>query len=52
MSLLKCPVCNKYTLKEICGNCNVRTVNPHPARYSPKDQYGKYRRQIKKLNQK
>lgn len=48
MTLLKCPGCGEYTLKKSCGKCNVNTINPNPARYSPKDRYGKYRREMKK----
>jgi len=48
MTLLKCPKCGKYTMKNVCGECGVKAASPHPARYSPLDKYGKYRRQMKK----
>jgi len=37
--LRKCPQCSSYTLREICPYCGVRTVTPHPPRFSPKDKY-------------
>ncbi|OYT53212.1 MAG: ribosome biogenesis protein [Candidatus Altiarchaeales archaeon ex4484_2] len=47
MHILKCTRCNKYTLKEDCPVCGSKTVNPKPARYSPEDSYGRYRRLMK-----
>lgn len=44
--ILKCQFCNAFTMKEI--HCNKPTINPTPAKYSPEDKYGKYRRQYKK----
>tara|TARA_B100000029_G_scaffold507726_1_gene593021 strand:- start:3560 stop:3718 length:159 start_codon:yes stop_codon:yes gene_type:complete len=46
----KCTECNIYTQKQICKNCNSKTINPLPPKYSPEDKYGKYRR--KALQQK
>lgn len=43
----KCPLCKKYTLREVCMTCNVPTENPLPAKFSPKDAFGKYRRLMK-----
>ncbi|MEM2109890.1 MAG: RNA-protein complex protein Nop10 [Candidatus Odinarchaeota archaeon] len=46
----KCTVCGKYTiLKPICPYCSSQTKIPHPAKFSLTDNYGKYRRQLKKL---
>jgi H/ACA ribonucleoprotein complex subunit 3 len=42
----KCELCGQYTFKEAC-TCGGKTINPVPARYSPIDQYGKYRRMAK-----
>jgi len=39
-----CPTDKKYTLSDICVHCGKPTHSPHPARYSPEDKYGKYRR--------
>jgi len=37
-----------YTLREVCPRCGAATVAPLPARYSPEDRYGKYRRRLKR----
>ncbi|MDQ3972602.1 MAG: RNA-protein complex protein Nop10 [Thermoproteota archaeon] len=39
----KCPNCGKYTLKQECNSCGVRTIDPHPPKYSPDDRYARYR---------
>ncbi|MDR0198258.1 MAG: RNA-protein complex protein Nop10 [Methanomassiliicoccaceae archaeon] len=39
----KCPGCGEYTLSDACG-CGSTTVTPLPAKYSPDDRYGEYRR--------
>ncbi len=44
--ILKCSKCGKYTLKKIC--CGVKTISPKPAKFSPEDKYGSYRRRVKK----
>jgi len=44
--ILKCSKCEKYTLKETC--CKVKTISPKPAKFSPEDKYGNYRRAEKK----
>ena len=46
--ILQCPKCKKYTMQEKCSSCNVKTINPKPAKYSPDDKMAKYRRQAKK----
>jgi len=45
----KCPECGRYTLKPKCRRCAKKTSDPSPARFSPQDKYGKYRRAMKKL---
>jgi len=47
MRIRKCLKCGTYTLKESCSRCSENTVTVGPARYSPQDPYGKYRRQMK-----
>ncbi|MDX8550053.1 RNA-protein complex protein Nop10 [Methanospirillum sp. J.3.6.1-F.2.7.3] len=42
-----CPSDNLYTLSETCSLCGKSTITPHPARYSPEDKYGHYRRMIR-----
>ena len=46
--ILKCTKCGTYTTKEKCPECNAKTITPKPAKYSPEDLYGKYRRIAKK----
>ncbi|MBS3793448.1 MAG: RNA-protein complex protein Nop10 [Candidatus Thorarchaeota archaeon] len=49
--LFKCKECDRYTLdSETCPHCGGDVGNPHPARYSPQDKYGKYRRAAKRKN--
>jgi H/ACA ribonucleoprotein complex subunit 3 len=45
-SLRKCSSCQEYTLKAICPRCGQGTDVPIPARFSPDDRYGKYRRML------
>jgi len=45
--ILICQICKTYTLKE--KHCNKLTISPLPAKYSPNDPYGKYRRKYKEL---
>lgn len=42
----KCPSCKSYTLLQDCPKCSVRALSPHPAKFSPLDKYGKYRRMM------
>jgi len=45
--LRKCSLCGRYTLSEkACPECGGKTKNAHPARYSPEDKWGKYRRKL------
>ena len=44
--ILKCTVCDKYTLKNT--HCGQKTINIKPAKYSPQDKWGRYRREQKK----
>ncbi len=48
MALRRCPDCELYTLEEHCTKCGRSTERAGPARYSPEDRYGKYRRALKK----
>jgi H/ACA ribonucleoprotein complex subunit 3 len=36
-----------YTLSAVCPVCGNPTASAHPARFSPEDKYGKYRRMAK-----
>ncbi|MHA1650923.1 MAG: RNA-protein complex protein Nop10 [Candidatus Helarchaeota archaeon] len=51
--LRKCVACGRYTMIHLeCPECGGKTVNPHPAKFSLTDKYGKYRRQLKKMEKK
>ena len=45
--ILKCPECRQYTMQDKCPKCGIKTENPKPAKYSPDDPYGGYRRKAK-----
>ncbi|MBW2967068.1 RNA-protein complex protein Nop10 [Candidatus Woesearchaeota archaeon] len=45
--ILRCKECGKYTLKAKCS-CGGDALQPIPAKYSPEDPYGKYRREAKR----
>ncbi|HOT04085.1 MAG TPA: RNA-protein complex protein Nop10 [Methanolinea sp.] len=45
--LRRCPRDRTYTLQDNCPACGGPTVSAHPARFSPDDRYGKYRREMK-----
>ncbi|NAZ25246.1 MAG: RNA-protein complex protein Nop10 [Thermofilum sp.] len=43
-----CPRCQLYTLQQDkCPRCGGPVRVPHPAKYSPEDRYGEYRRKAK-----
>ncbi|MBW2971956.1 RNA-protein complex protein Nop10 [Candidatus Woesearchaeota archaeon] len=46
--ILKCTKCGRYTIRVKCPDCGGSALQPLPAKYSPEDQYGKYRREAKK----
>lgn len=41
-----CRTCQRYTFRESCPTCHTATRTPHPARFSPGDRWGKYRRML------
>ncbi|HDJ97458.1 MAG TPA: RNA-protein complex protein Nop10 [Thermofilum sp.] len=46
--LRKCVKCGRYTLREDkCPYCGGEVRSPHPAKFSPEDPHGKYRRKMK-----
>jgi H/ACA ribonucleoprotein complex subunit 3 len=49
--ILKCPECHSYSLRQDC-ECGGKRVSPKPAKYSPEDKYGAYRRAAKKAEAK
>jgi H/ACA ribonucleoprotein complex subunit 3 len=46
--ILTCKKCDIYTMKGTCKKCDEKTLTPKPARFSPEDKWGKWRRQAKK----
>jgi len=44
--IFKCSICNKYTMKEVCG-CGSKTIIPKPLKFTPDDKLSKYRRKAK-----
>ncbi len=47
-SLLRlCRACGQYTLRAACPKCGTATRTPHPARFSPQDRWGRYRRALR-----
>ncbi len=44
IEILNCSACNIYTLEPNCPECNSLTLSPKPAKFSPLDKWGKYRR--------
>ncbi len=47
--ILQCEKCRRFTLSEVCPACKGHAKNPLPAKYSPEDPYGEYRRKLKRL---
>lgn len=47
----KCMGCANYTLRDKCPNCGKKAVSPNPAKFSPGDKYGKYRRMLREMNE-
>uniref|UniRef100_A0A7C4BB78 Ribosome biogenesis protein Nop10 n=1 Tax=Thermofilum pendens TaxID=2269 RepID=A0A7C4BB78_THEPE len=46
--LRRCSLCGRYTLREDhCPYCGGPVKSPHPAKFSPEDPYGPYRRRMK-----
>ncbi|HEV2519045.1 MAG TPA: RNA-protein complex protein Nop10 [Thermoplasmata archaeon] len=41
-----CDACARYSLRPECPGCGAATRSPHPARFSPQDRWGKYRRAL------
>jgi H/ACA ribonucleoprotein complex subunit 3 len=44
--ILRCRACGRYTLKDICPVCGGSAIPTKPAKFSPDDPYGKYRRAL------
>lgn len=48
VEILFCKSCHIYTLMNECHQCKSTAITPKPAKYSPEDKWGKYRRLAKK----
>ena len=48
--LKRCTACKEYTLQEACPRCGGKALPQRPAKFSPEDPYGEYRRKLKKLD--
>ena len=48
--LKKCTGCQEYTLRETCPRCGAAAKPNRPAKFSPEDTYGEYRRKLKRLD--
>ncbi|NMC10760.1 MAG: RNA-protein complex protein Nop10 [Methanothrix sp.] len=46
--IMRCTACYRYTLKDTCPACGASTIPTKPAKFSPDDPYGKYRRALTK----
>ena len=49
--LKRCTQCQEYTLQETCPRCGAPAKPNRPAKFSPEDLYGEYRRRLKRLEQ-
>lgn len=47
--LKRCTTCGDYTLREAC-RCGGRARPNRPAKFSPEDHHGEYRRRLKRLD--
>ena len=47
MEILRCTSCSQYTLRPHCPRCSQSAITPKPAKYSPEDKYGEWRRKAK-----
>ena len=48
--LKRCTSCKEYTLQETCPRCGAAAKPNRPAKFSPEDNYGEYRRKLKRLD--
>lgn len=48
--LKRCTGCREYTLQDTCPRCGAKAKPNRPAKFSPEDNFGEYRRKLKKLD--
>ena len=46
----RCTACKEYTLQDACPRCGAKAIPNRPAKFSPEDPYGEYRRKLKRLD--
>ena len=46
--ILKCKKCDEYTISLTCPKCNEKVISTKPAKFSPEDKFGYWRRVAKK----
>jgi len=46
--ILRCQNCHSFSMGQDC-NCGGKAIVVHPAKYTPDDKYGVYRRKVKEL---
>ncbi len=47
----KCVGCGEYTLQtDACPQCGGKVQPAQPAKFSPEDHYGEYRRKLKRMD--
>lgn len=47
--ILYCSECSRFTFEQACSSCDQPTLSTKPAKFSPEDKYGRYRRMQKKV---
>lgn len=48
--LKRCSKCREYTLQTTCPHCGSTAHENRPAKFSPEDHHGVYRRKLKLLD--
>lgn len=46
----RCGTCGEYTLQDTCPSCGAPAHPNKPAKFSPEDHHGAYRRKLKKMD--
>jgi rRNA maturation protein Nop10 len=46
-----CPECGRDTFADSCPRCGADTEDPRPAKFSPDEEHGEYRRKLKRLEE-
>lgn len=46
----RCSACKEYTLQDVCPHCSAPAHANKPAKFSPEDHHGAYRRKLKQMD--